>query len=351
MSDHTTLGALRSLQVCSLAADGRVLRLLDQRMLPHAEQWVEVRTADEVAEAIRGMVVRGAPAIGVAAAYGLYVAMRNADLTTALFDPLFAHACQVVGTARPTAVNLRWAVQRMAHVGQQSAGLSTAERLQRLREEAEQIARYEADACTAIGQVGSTLITDGLGVLTHCNAGHLATSWLGTALAPIYTAWDAGRRFRVYADETRPQLQGARLTAYELHRAGVDVTLLCDGMAASLMQQGRIGLVLVGCDRVAANGDVANKIGTLSVAISAHHYGIPFYVCGPWSTFDPACPTGKDIPIEQRAADEVIRLHYHRPMAPDGIGVYNPAFDVTPAELITGYITDRGLLHTPLPIH
>jgi methylthioribose-1-phosphate isomerase len=318
-------------EICRIEEGGKALRVLDQRRLPAEEAYLVLRSSAEVAEAIKTLALRGAPLIGVGAAMGLAVAVANGE------D--FAEARERIGSARPTAVNLMWAMERMEKV--YGAGEGNVE--ERLHDEAERIREEEWTRCEAIGEHGKALITDGMGVLTHCNAGYLATGHYGTALAPIYAAMEERKRVKVYADETRPLLQGARLTAYELQERGADVTVICDNMAASLMAAGKVGLVLVGCDRVAKNGDVANKIGTLGLAIVAKHYGVPFYVCGPRSTFDGNCPTGNDIIIEQRAGDEVTTRHYERCMAPEGVGVYNPAFDVTPKELITGYITEDGI--------
>lgn len=317
--------------ICHFSADCGALVVLDQTLLPTEERYVALRTSAEVAEAIQKLRVRGAPLIGIAAAMGLCVALKNGES--------FAAAKAVILASRPTAVNLSWALERMQRCYDRCGTIEA------LQAEALLIKSEDAATCEAIGRYGKTLIADGMGVLTHCNAGHLATGRYGTALAPIYSALADGRNFRVYADETRPLLQGARLTAYELLRSGADVTLICDNMAASLMAQGKVDIVFVGCDRVAANGDTANKIGTLGVAVLARHFGIPFYVCGPTSTFDSSCPSGSDIVIEQRNGSEVTSLHYARPMAPDGVKTCNPAFDVTPHELITGYITEHGI-HT-----
>lgn len=335
--------------ICRLSDDGASLIVLDQTLLPNEETFIALHTADEVAAAIRRLQVRGAPLIGIAAAMGLYVALRNSSpATVEELHSSMATAKNIIGNARPTAVNLMWALNRMEQTLQRCASQSVAEVLQALRHEAVSIKEEDIATCSAIGTYGNTLIADGMGVLTHCNAGHLATGRYGTALAPIYAAHHCGKQFKVYADETRPLLQGARLTAYELMRSGVDVTLLCDNMAASLMAHGKVQLVLVGCDRVAANGDVANKIGTLGVAVLAHHYGIPFYVCGPRSTFDPQCATGADIVIEQRSDGEVTTAWYRQPMAPSACKVYNPSFDITPHSLITGYITELGIQHNPI---
>ncbi len=301
--------------------EGR-LWLLDQRRLPAEVVYVERKNAAEVADAIARMQVRGAPAIGVAAAYGMALAGRAGH------DPEAAAATLVA--ARPTASNLAWAVNRV---------LAAADPVR----EAEAIHREDVAMCRAIGAHGVGLLRDGMGVLTHCNAGALAVSALGTATAPMYLAHEAGAHLRVFVDETRPVLQGARLTAWELSEAGLDVTLICDGMAAHLMAEGAVDLVITGADRVTANGDVVNKIGTRGLAIAAGYHGVPFYAAFPSSTFDPATAVGADVEIEERNPDEVTDPI---PAAP-GVRVRNPAFDVTPAELVTGWITDRGLFSKP----
>lgn len=321
--------------ICFFTDDGRALRVLDQTLLPEQERFIELRSSEAVAEAISRLRVRGAPLIGIAAAMGLCVALTNGE------D--FDEAKRRIVSARPTAVNLSWALNRMEAAYSEIKKSPSPNPIEKLREEALLIKQEDAKTCYRIGQIGSQLIKDGMGILTHCNAGHLATGHYGTALAPIYAAAEAGRRFRVYADETRPLLQGARLTAYELTKNNIDTTLICDNMAASLMAQHKIDMVFVGCDRVAANGDTANKIGTLAVAVLAKHFGIPFYVCGPLSSFDNQCKTGDDIVIEERGGEEITSLHYLKPMAPSGVHTFNPSFDVTPHELITGYITENGI--------
>lgn len=323
--------------ICYFSDDVRALTVLDQTLLPSEERYVILSNSADVADAIKRLVVRGAPLIGIAAAMGITVAVANGE------D--FFEAKKTIGAARPTAVNLSWALERMQGVYVASHGLNYESLIDRLREEALLIKAEDAETCHKIGLFGCNLIKDNMGVLTHCNAGHLATGHYGTALSPIYFAANNGKRFRVYADETRPLLQGARLTAYELYKYGIDTTLICDNMAASLMAAGKIDIVFVGCDRVAANGDTANKIGTLGVAVMARHFGIPFYVCGPQSSFDNQCAIGADIVIEQRDRHEITSMHYEHPMAPAGVKTYNPAFDITPHELITGYITENGI-HT-----
>jgi methylthioribose-1-phosphate isomerase len=299
------------------------LELLDQRLLPTEETWIRCTTYEEVARAIKDMVVRGAPAIGCAAAYGVALGVRQ----NAALDQV----CATLAATRPTAVNLFWAIERM----RKNPTLEEAQRIQ-----AEDIA-----ACVAIGGHGAPLLPDGT-VLTHCNAGALATGGYGTALGVIRSAHAAGRKLRVFADETRPFLQGARLTAWELQRSGIDVTLITDNMAAHLMQRGEIQSVVVGADRIAANGDTANKIGTYGVALAAHAHGLPFFVAAPLSTIDLKTPTGAEIPIEERDRREVTHVG-ERALAPDGIGVRNPAFDVTPHALIAAIITEKGVARPP----
>ena len=325
-----------------------VLIILDQTQLPNREGYLALRTPEESGEAIYFWKVRGAPAIGVAAAYGISVCMQSVE--TAEFDGFyreFSRIKEYLASARPTAVNLFMALERMetALLGHWGEEVGLLKRV--LREEAEAIRAEDAAACRKIGEHGLSLLNPGMGLLTHCNAGHLAVSEYGTALAPIYLGQERGYGFSVFADETRPLLQGARLTAFELQKAGVDVTLICDNMASSVMKQGRVQAVLVGCDRVAANGDTANKIGTSGVAVLARYYGIPFYVLGPTSTIDMNCSTGDEIWIEERDPAEVTEKWYSRRMAPEGIRVYNPAFDVTSAGLITAIITEKGIAYPP----
>ncbi len=309
------------------------LLLLDQRALPGEMIYLSIDSLDAAIDAIRTLAVRGAPAIGIAAAYALACSMRDVE-GGKFADTLAANATRL-RDARPTAVNLAWAVDRLVSAANGTADYAV------LVSEAARIHAEDRRICRAIGESGRHLITPGCRILTHCNAGALAVSELGTATAPMYLSHEAGVPFSVYADETRPLLQGARLTAWELSRAGIDVTLLCDNAAASLFAAGRIDLVLVGTDRVTANGDVVNKIGTLNLAVLCRHYGVPFYVACPSSTFDAGTATGSDVMIEQRAPIEVTG-----PNA-TGAAVYNPAFDVTPAGLVSALITDRGMLPSP----
>lgn len=302
------------------------LRLIDQTRLPGEVVYVDCFDVETVWDAIKRLVVRGAPAIGVAAGYGCVIGASGGDLEG---------AGDYLGTSRPTAVNLFWAIDRMK-------GLGTGD-VEALLEEARLIEAEDVAMCRAIGEHGADLIGEGDGVLTHCNAGALATAGIGTATAPMYVAKERGVGFKVYADETRPLLQGARLTAWELGRGGIDVTVLCDNMAGVLMREGKVGRVIVGSDRIAGNGDAANKIGTYGLAVLAKFHGVPFHVAAPSSTFDFETKTGAGIEIEQRDGEEVSNGFGVR-TAPEGVRIYNPAFDVTPGELITSIITERGVI-------
>jgi methylthioribose-1-phosphate isomerase len=325
------------------ALSGHV-HLIDQTMLPGEFRRIECRDVPAVWEAIRSLRVRGAPAIGIAAAFGAVLGARRApnDGVAAVRADL-SQATDHLRTSRPTAVNLFWALDRMERVAADSTLDDGRAMLDRLLAEARAIAAEDRAMCRAIGAAGADLIGPGQGVLTHCNAGGLATADYGTALAVIFAAHEAGKRVHVFADETRPLLQGARLTAWELQRRGVPVTLICDSMAAQVMREGKVQLAVVGADRIAANGDTANKIGTYGVALLARAHGIPFYVAAPSSTFDLSLPDGSSIPIEQRDPREITH-GFGRPTAPEGISVYNPAFDVTPAPLISAIITERGIV-------
>jgi methylthioribose-1-phosphate isomerase len=325
------------------AAGGR-LRMIDQTRLPTEFVEIDCEDVESVWWAIKRLSVRGAPAIGVAAAYGAVIGARSrgtADAATVRES--LREAAAHLATSRPTAVNLFWALDRMRAVADSAPPSSGAALLDRLLAEADAVADEDRAMCRAIGRHGAELVASGDGVLTHCNAGGLATADYGTALAVIFSAHEQGKRIHVFADETRPLLQGARLTAWELAGRGVDVTLICDNMAAQVMKEGRVQLVVVGADRIAANGDAANKIGTYGVAVLAKYHGIPFYVAAPSSTFDLSLPDGSGIPIEERDAREVTE-GFGRRTAPEGVGVYNPAFDVTPASLISGIITERGVI-------
>lgn len=332
----------------SLDSENSAIIIIDQTLLPGELRLIALREQREIWDAIRQLKVRGAPAIGVTAAMGLYLAARRLpEDDEAGFFAALADARDYLATSRPTAVNLFWALDRMEATAKHHRGLPVAEIKEHLLGEALAIRDEDIAICEAIGQNGAALIKGGDGILTHCNAGRLAAVRYGTALAPLYKAHESGLGFKVYADETRPLLQGARLTAYELAASGIDVTLLCDNMAASLLASGRVQKVFVGCDRVASNGDACNKIGTLGLAILARHYGIPLYVCAPTPTMDLGLLSGEAIPIEERPGEEVTSLWYSTPMAPEGIGVYNPAFDVTPHELITAFVTQHGVIRPP----
>lgn len=382
-------------------AAGAIL-ITDQTLLPGEVRVVELRTMTSVWDAIRKLQVRGAPAIGVTAAYAMALAALQAvqsggGRSGARLIVYLRETGEYLKSSRPTAVNLAWAVDRMIGVAEtfwgrrlKECAAGDAENVARdghneaicgqpsmigtdwdtenvfggnaggmadpvteivdvLRRESALIASEDTNACRAIGEYGLTLLKPGMTVLTHCNAGRLATTAYGTATAPVYVGLEKGIPLKVYCDETRPLLQGARLTAFELMNAGVDTTLICDNMASHVMGKGLIDAVFTGCDRVAANGDAANKIGTLSVAVNARYHGIPFYICAPLSTIDPKCAQGADILIEERAPEEVTDFWYVRPMAPPNVKVANPSFDVTPAELISAIITERGIIYPPYP--
>ncbi len=320
------------------------LALLDQTRLPVELIEIQCRDIEAVWEAIKMLRVRGAPAIGIAAAYGIVVGLQSAaDSPAAVLEKLHEVA-DYLATSRPTAVNLFWAIDRMKACAHRQAEALNAQQLKAsLLEEARRIHEEDRAICHAIGKCGAQLLSDGQGVLTHCNAGGLATAEYGTALSVFFTAQDQGKHLHVFVDETRPLLQGARLTAWELSQRGVQTTLICDSMAAQVMKEGRVQAVITGADRVAANGDSANKIGTYSVAVLARAHDIPFYIAAPVSTFDLRLESGAEIPIEQRAAEEITH-GFGRQTAPTGVNVYNPAFDVTPAELIAGIITEHGLI-------
>lgn len=326
--------------------------ILDQTILPGKAEMIKLHTAKEIWDAIYLLKVRGAPAIGVAAAFGIYVLARQIALKETEFEPFYKELKEqkeYLDSARPTAVNLSWALNRMDRVCRQAhaEGKDVAQIVEILGREAREIKEEDIRVCKAIGENGLGLLKPGDGILTHCNAGQLATCRYGTATAPIYLGQERGYNFHVFADETRPLLQGARLTAYELYSSGIEVTLICDNMSAMVMKNGWVNAVFVGCDRVAANGDVANKIGTSVVATVAKRYGVPFYVCAPTSTIDLNTPTGNEIKIEERPAKEVTEMWYKEPMAPEGIKVFNPAFDVTDHELVTAIITERGIARAP----
>lgn len=324
------------------------LVVIDQTKLPAVTELLRLHTAQEIWDAIYLLKVRGAPAIGVAAAFGIYLLAKGIDAQD--YETFYRKFCEYknyLNSARPTAVNLSWALNRMERVCTDNRTLPVDEIRRKLKETAVAMKEEDIRVCRAIGEHGLTLLKPGDGILTHCNAGQLATCKYGTATAPIYLGQERGYRFRVYADETRPLLQGARLTAYELQASGVDVTLICDNMSATVMRNGWVNAVFVGCDRVAANGDTANKIGTSVVATVAKRYNVPFYVCAPTSTIDMNTLTGADIVIEERPAGEVTDMWYEKPMAPAGVKVFNPAFDVTDNDLISGIVTEYGVLRPP----
>lgn len=322
--------------------------IIDQTKLPGKIEIISLHTAQEIWNAIYLLQVRGAPAIGVAAAYGIYVLAKRMD--TEDYDTFyreFVRQKEYLDSSRPTAVNLSWALNRMQRVVEAHSGETVAQIKEALHRESVAIQEEDIWVCRMIGEHGLTLVKPGDGILTHCNAGQLATSKYGTATAPIYLGEERGYHFHVFADETRPLLQGARLTAFELQSSGVDVTLICDNMSATVMKNGWVNAVFVGCDRVAANGDAANKIGTSVVAAVAKYYGVPVYICAPTSTIDLNTPTGAEIRIEQRPAEEVTEMWYKERMAPEGIKVFNPAFDVTDHELIAGIVTEYGVARAP----
>lgn len=340
--DASVLSVPRTLEWIG-GTDG-MLRLLDQTRLPLEESTLDCRTPEDVWQAIRSLSVRGAPAIGVAAAYGVVLGVQPvASANRDAFDTRFRQVCDHLATSRPTAVNLFWALDRMRGVVTRNPSLRSSVMAERLLDEARAIESEDRAMCEAIGRFGASLLPAAGGVLTHCNAGSLATAGDGTALSVLFAAAAAGKQICVYADETRPLLQGARLTTWELMRRKIPVTLLCDSMAGQVMKEGRIRAVVVGADRIAANGDTANKIGTYAVAVLAHHHGLPFFVAAPSSTFDLSLESGESIPIEQRAAEEITE-GLGRRTAPLDVDVYNPAFDVTPAKLITAIVTERGVI-------
>ena len=328
------------------------LQLIDQRKLPAEFVKLQCRDVEQLYDAIKTLAVRGAPALGVSAAYGLVLAMQKLPADSGLEQAVdvLAKAGQLLASSRPTAVNLFWALDRVGRSAEKFIATKPSAKLQELRSavlvEANAIYQEDVDMCRQIGQNGERFIKQGYGILTHCNAGALATAGQGTALSAMFEAHKKGKKFKVYVDETRPLLQGARLTAWELKQANINVTVICDNMAGWLMKQGKINMVITGADRIAANGDTANKIGTYSLSILARQHRIPFYIAAPSSTFDLSIKSGAEIPIEQRAADEVTRFADTQ-IAPDGVDVYNPAFDVTDAKDIAAIITERGVIENP----
>ncbi|EKS4344424.1 S-methyl-5-thioribose-1-phosphate isomerase [Clostridium sporogenes] len=323
------------------------LILLDQTILPNKIEYIEYDTVEGVYDSIKDMIVRGAPAIGVTAAYGLYFAAKIAPEDN--FENFFKYLKEksaYLDSSRPTAVNLSWALKVMESKALENKDKDVKEIKDILREEAKRIHEEDIEICKSIGENLITLLKDGVGILTHCNAGQLATSKYGTATSPMYLAKEKGWNFKVYSDETRPRLQGSTLTALELYEAGIDVTTITDNMAAMVMSQGKIDAVIVGCDRIAANGDTANKIGTMGVSILAKYFGIPMYIAAPTPSIDMNTKTGKDIPIEERNSEEVI-YRFGVYTAPKGVKVYNPGFDVTPHENITAIVTEKGIVYPP----
>ena len=331
-----------------LGEDERSVVIIDQSQLPNRTVYLTLRTPEEMYNAIKLLRVRGAPAIGICAGYSMYALARQWEIgDREQFAAEFHRWKEYLNSSRPTAVNLSWALERMERVVTEHAGSPVDELLELLGRECRAIHQEDIEMCRAISEYGLSLLKNGDGVLTHCNAGPLATSRYGTALGPLFLGKERGMEFRVFSDETRPLLQGARLTSYELQKAGIDVTLICDNMASIVMKNGWVQACFVGCDRIAANGDTANKIGTSGVAILAQYYGIPFYVLGPTSTIDLSCPDGEHIPIELRDPGEIREKWYAEPMALEEVKCYNPAFDVTDHSLIAGIVTEKGVCRAP----
>ena len=331
-----------------LGEDERSVVIIDQSQLPNRTVYLTLRTPEEMYNAIKLLQVRGAPAIGICAGYSMYALARQWEIgDREQFAAEFHRWKEYLNSSRPTAVNLSWALERMERVVTEHAGSPVDELMELLGRECRAIHQEDIEMCRAISEYGLSLLKNGDGVLTHCNAGPLATSRYGTALGPLFLGKEIGMEFRVFSDETRPLLQGARLTSYELQKAGIDVTLICDNMASIVMKNGWVQACFVGCDRIAANGDTANKIGTSGVAILAQYYGIPFYVLGPTSTIDLSCPDGEHIPIELRDPGEIREKWYAEPMALEEVKCYNPAFDVTDHSLIAGIVTEKGVCRAP----
>ena len=331
-----------------LSEDGKSVVIIDQTRLPNSTVFIELRTPEEFYDAIYELKVRGAPAIGICAGMGLYVIAESfGETDEEMFLSKLHNVSVYINSSRPTAVNLKHALDRVEDAAHSLRGFGVPAMLDKMRKECIAIQEEDIAMCRAISEYGLTLVKDGDGILTHCNAGPLATSCYGTGLGTLLLGKERGYNFHAYTDETRPLLQGARLTAYELDKAGIDVTLICDNMASIVMKQGKINACFVGCDRVAANGDTANKIGTSGAAVLAKYYGVPFYVFCPSSTIDMNCKTGADIVIEERDPDEIKTKFYSEPMAPASVKCYNPAFDVTDAELITAIITEKGICRYP----
>jgi len=327
-----------------LSEDGSAVVILDQTLLPNETKYIKLNSAEALFEAIYALRVRGAPAIGIFAAYALYVLARQ--IKTDDYEVFYTEVLRqskYLDSSRPTAVNLGTQLRRMEKLVEKHSGLQIPQILESMRVEADMIYNEDVDMCRAISEHGLTLIKDGFGIMTQCNAGPIATSKYGTGLGPIILGQERGMKLSAFICETRPLLQGARLTAFELDRAGVDCTLICDNMASIVMKEGKVDAVFAGCDRVARNGDAANKIGTSGLAILAKHYGVPFYIFGPSTTIDMECATGAEIEIELRKPEEIKEMFYAKPMAPAGVKCYNPSFDVTDRSLITAIITEKGI--------
>lgn len=345
MDKNLDLGAT-VIQSVKLEDEEDSLVILDQTLLPNEKKFIKLKKIEDIWEAIHALKVRGAPAIGITAAYAIYLWTKSSKANS--FEQLYEHfkkGKEYLASSRPTAVNLFWALDRMEQRFLKEKDAAAA--IKALKDEGDKIQKEDEQVCRTIGEFALSLLEPDWGILTHCNPGTIATAKYGTALAPLYLGKEKGYNFKVYADETRPLLQGARLTAWELNEAGIDVTLICDNMASIVMKQGKVQAVLVGCDRVAANGDTANKIGTSAVAILAKYYKIPFYVCAPLSTIDLNCDSGDEIEIELRDPEEVTATWYSKPMAPEAVKVYNPAFDVTDNEIITAIVTEKGIVYPP----
>ena len=333
--------------VPTISYDRGEVRIIDQTQLPMHKTFITIHTKEEMWDAIKQLKIRGAPAIGIGAAFGIYLGIKDFEGDDRdAFPKTLQGVCDFIGSSRPTAVNLFWAIDRIQNLVDSNRDLSVDKLKELILHEAVEMIEEDNRICRSIGVNGVALISDGYGLLTHCNAGGLATAMYGTALSPMFRAQEMGLGIHVYVDETRPLLQGARITAWELVEAGIPTTLITDNMAAFTMSQGKVDLVIVGADRIAANGDAANKIGTLGVAILANEFGIPFYIAAPLSTIDMKTASGADIPIEERAPDEVTR-GFGRQTAPSNVQVYNPAFDVTPARYIRGIITEKGIVSSP----
>ena len=335
-----------------LTEDKKAVIFIDQTQLPNRTVYLTADTEEDCFDAILKLKVRGAPCIGIFAGYAMYVlCQKYQDKPYEAFAAEYHRQSAYLNSSRPTAVNLSWALRRMEKIVDESAALPVSEIVEKLGKECVAIHEEDIAMCRKISEYGLSLIKEGDGILTHCNAGPLATSRYGTALGPMFLGKEKGMNFRVFADETRPLLQGARLTSYELHKAGIDVTLICDNMASIVMRNGWVQACFVGCDRIAANGDFANKIGTSGVAILAKHYGIPVYTLGPSSTIDMSCPDGKHIEIELRDPNEIKEKFYAEPMALKEVKCYNPAFDVTDHELLTGIVTEKGIVYPPFDVN